>query len=154
FAFHPGELRRVLPERIVQAMVQTAPPEKDPVLLAALNKEGLLRLPASDDLPVAFIARLSLSFPLLVSAVPLWTRDYTLRRNQASKPDYAPFFERCWFSDGGIGSNFPVHFFDSGFPRWPTFAINLRPFHPEHPRNPTNEANNVWRPRTNKEGIT
>jgi hypothetical protein len=33
--------------------------------------------------------------------------------------------ERCWFSDGGITSNFPVHFFDAPLPRWPTFAINL-----------------------------
>jgi hypothetical protein len=31
----------------------------------------------------------------------------------------------CWFSDGGISSNFPLHMFDAPLPRWPTFAINL-----------------------------
>jgi hypothetical protein len=30
-----------------------------------------------------------------------------------------------WFSDGGISSNFPIHFFDSWFPTRPTFGINL-----------------------------
>ena len=30
-----------------------------------------------------------------------------------------------WFSDGGIGSNFPIHMFDAALPLWPTFAINL-----------------------------
>jgi hypothetical protein len=34
--------------------------------------------------------------------------------------------ERVWFSDGGITSNFPVHRYDSMFPRWPTLAINLQ----------------------------
>jgi hypothetical protein len=49
----------------------------------------------------------------------------------------------CWFSDGGVSSNFPVHFFDASLPRHPTFAINLRPFHPEHPKSP-DERENVW----------
>jgi hypothetical protein len=31
----------------------------------------------------------------------------------------------CWFSDGGISSNFPIHLFDAALPRWPTFAIDL-----------------------------
>jgi hypothetical protein len=30
-----------------------------------------------------------------------------------------------WFSDGGICSNFPIHFFDSWLPRRPTFGVNL-----------------------------
>lgn len=30
-----------------------------------------------------------------------------------------------WFSDGGICSNFPIHFFDGWLPTRPTFAINL-----------------------------
>ena len=33
--------------------------------------------------------------------------------------------EELWFSDGGITSNFPVHFFDSPLPRWPTVSLNL-----------------------------
>jgi hypothetical protein len=35
-----------------------------------------------------------------------------------------------WFSDGGITSNFPVHFFDDALPRWPTVSLNLG-LHPE-----------------------
>jgi hypothetical protein len=33
--------------------------------------------------------------------------------------------EELWFSDGGITSNFPVHFFDAALPRWPTVSLNL-----------------------------
>lgn len=44
-----------------------------------------------------------------------------------------PEAERCWFSDGGICSNFPVHFFDAPLPGRPTFGVNLRPFHPDFP---------------------
>lgn len=33
-----------------------------------------------------------------------------------------------WFSDGGIASNFPVHFFDAWVPRRPTFALSFAPF--------------------------
>jgi hypothetical protein len=47
---------------------------------------------------------------------------------------------RCWFSDGGITSNFPIHFFDSLFPRRPTFGITLRPYHAAHPES------DVYRP--------
>ena len=31
-----------------------------------------------------------------------------------------------WFSDGGIASNFPIHFFDAWIPSRPTFGITLR----------------------------
>ena len=31
-----------------------------------------------------------------------------------------------WFSDGGIASNFPIHFFDSWLPDRPTFGITLQ----------------------------
>jgi predicted acylesterase/phospholipase RssA len=70
-------------------------------------------LPNPADLPIVMAARLSLSFPGLLSAVPLYRK----------MPDGQ--FRKCWFSDGGIASNFPIHFFDSPLPRWPTLAINL-----------------------------
>lgn len=108
YFFDATELRRLFPERIVQWMVDHA---EQP------GKGELLPLPM-EELPVVVAARMSLSFPLLLSAVPLWAVDHG-RRDGATKP------ERCWFSDGGITSNFPVHFFDSPLPRWPTFAINL-----------------------------
>ena len=85
-------------------------------------------------------ARMSLSFPFLISAVPLYAIDYS-RPKEKQKP------ERCWFSDGGIASNFPVHFFDGPLPRWPTFAINLRPYHRDHPERHVHKA------RGNRGGI-
>jgi hypothetical protein len=53
-----------------------------------------------------------------------------MQRNQHEPDSFAA--ERCWFSDGGICSNFPVHFFDAPIPRWPTFAINLKQPHREY----------------------
>jgi predicted acylesterase/phospholipase RssA len=75
--------------------------------------EGYLRLPLGRDLPIIVAVRMSLSFPLLMSAVPL-------HRVEGGRQ------EAWWFSDGGICSNFPVHFFDAPLPNWPTFAINLQ----------------------------
>jgi hypothetical protein len=38
--------------------------------------------------------------------------------------------QELWLSDGGIASNFPIHFFDRVLPLWPTVGINLGP-HPK-----------------------
>ena len=73
---------------------------------------GLRALPQG-ELPVLVAARLSLSFPVLFKAVPLWS----------IAEGGAPY--RCWFSDGGICANFPIHLFDALLPRWPTFGISL-----------------------------
>ena len=154
YAFDPEELRRVLPARIVTWLVRKAASPGDPEIARALNDQELHLLPANEDLPVAFAARLSLSFPLLISAVPLWAFDFS-RDFNAGKDGKRPGAkaERCWFSDGGIGSNFPLHFFDAPIPRWPTFAFDLGPFHPDHPRTPK-EMDNVWRPRSNGDGLS
>ena len=75
--------------------------------------------------PVVVATRFSLSFPLLISAVPLWTVDWTLVVNQDAwdawkvwkrqggtgpKPQRRLQAERCWFSDGGIASNTPLDY--------------------------------------------
>jgi predicted acylesterase/phospholipase RssA len=70
------------------------------------------------DLPVVVAVRLSLSFPLLMSAVRLWSPHPT-------KPGEVM---ENWFSDGGISSNFPIHFFDSWYPGRPTFGLDLQKF--------------------------
>ena len=107
-----------------------------------------LRLPASQDLPVVVAVRLSLSFPLLISAVPLYAIDYT-RSDQAHRK-----LERCWFTDGGVSSNFPVHLFDAPLPTRPTFAVNLRAHHVDHgPGSEAFERNHgVWMPNRNGGG--
>jgi hypothetical protein len=66
---------------------------------------------------------MSLSFPILLSAVPLYA--YDQEAECEFREQHPP--ARCWFSDGGICSNFPMHFFDSPLPRWPTFGITLVP---------------------------
>lgn len=112
FAFCPRELRRVLPKRVVAAMMECARPAK--------GANALFMLPDTDRLPVAFAVRMSLSFPGLVSAVKLMVRDFT-DTPKGKSPGWIP----AWFSDGGICANFPVHFFDNLWPTRPTFGITL-----------------------------
>jgi len=129
FFFDESEMRMLFPERIVRWMIDHAQ-----------RPNRLYALP-SDDLPVVVATRMSLSFPLLLSAVPLWSID------RGRREGHAP--ERCWFSDGGITSNFPVHFFDSPLPRWPTFAINLA----EHTSRYHEPGQRIYMPATNRGGI-
>ena len=86
---------------------------------------ALRKLPLARDMPIVVAARMSLSFPLLISAVPLFYVDF------AKLPDQVDVV-KAWFSDGGITSNFPMQFFDSWLPRRPTFGINLDNFDPRY----------------------
>ncbi len=79
------------------------------------------RFPAAESVPIVVATRMSMSFPVLFCAVPLYALDVNGR------------MQKLWFSDGGLSSNFPIHFFDSPLPRWPTFAIDLLPGAPETP---------------------
>jgi predicted acylesterase/phospholipase RssA len=143
--FDEREFRRLFPKRVVDHMVANpAPlPEKESERRRTEELRERLRplcpLPAAADLPLVVGARMSLSFPILLSAVPLHRIDWSRTANQEGDPHA----ERCWFTDGGASSNFPVHFFDTALPRRPTFAINLRPFHPDHPES-KEEDDNVW----------
>jgi hypothetical protein len=114
--------------------------------LAREQWKRLRPLPADRHLPVVVAARMSLSFPVLISAVPLYAVDFTRKR-----PREQHYPERCWFSDGGICSNFPVHFFDAPLPTRPTFAINLRTYHPDYRAHP-DESRNSWTPGHNRGG--
>ena len=100
--------------------------------------QEILALPPVDKLPIVLAARLSLSFPGLLSAVPLLQVDFS--RAPAKRR-----FERTWFSDGGIASNFPTHLFDEAFPTRPTFGIALTGMHPDYP-------GLVWVPEADKSG--
>lgn len=163
--FDPDELRRLFPERIV-AWMETHPPEPGDGREGERRRRRLealapLRpLPGPDELPVVVAARMSLSFPLLVSAVPLRALDMTRKRvreavdavEEGRVPDPPLVADVCWFSDGGIASNFPVHFFDTPLPTRPTFAIDLDGFHPDHGRMP-DEADNIYLPSSNAGGL-
>lgn len=118
--------------------------------LLVVNAQGrvLLPLPRHGDLPVVVAIRMSLSFPLLLSAIPLYAIDWSRVANQATKRAIDATDDpqarqqlplratKIWFSDGGIGSNLPLHLFDALLPRHPTFAVNLKPPHPDHPIEP------------------
>jgi hypothetical protein len=119
FQFKPSEWKRLFPERVVTALA--GKDWKD-------HEHTLHPLPPAEQLPVVVAARLSLSFPILLSAVPL----YDMQDKQ------------LWFSDGGICSNFPLHFFDTPLPRWPTFGLDLQDTTDEH-------SDPIWMPETNEE---
>lgn len=87
---------------------------------------GCRTFPQEADLPVLVAVRMSLSFPLLFTAVPLAIEDTELVsvvRQLGGKP--ARRIRTVYFSDGGISSNFPIHMFDSLLPSRPTFAFSL-----------------------------
>jgi hypothetical protein len=155
FFFDPAELGRYFPEGIIQWMIDHPyHPEGDDLIDLVTQQTRFRPLPAPADLPVVVATRMSLSFPGLISAVPLYAVDWSRIRNyDAKKEGRAPDLERCWFSDGGIGSNFPVHFFDGLLPRRPTFGINLRPFHPDYPKDPNDESHNVRFPTATGQGV-
>lgn len=92
----------------------------------------LRRLPFAPYLPVVVAARLSLSFPVLISAVPFYYRDPFKRRQH----DRTLPVVTAWFSDGGITSNFPMQFFDAWLPNRPTFGINLADFDDDYDDQP------------------
>jgi predicted acylesterase/phospholipase RssA len=121
----PLYVERAMLERYFSAPVVTWMAER-----AGENRRGVeippgfFRLPAPQDIPVVFAARLSLSFPILLCAVPLWTPDFAAKRERGK---LAPL-RKVWFSDGGLTSNFPIHFFDGPLPSHPTFCLNLVDF--------------------------
>ena len=145
FWFERDEFQALFPRDVVDWMARQ---DKSP-----LRIEGKVyhRLPAAGRLPILVATRMSLSFPLLLSAVPLYEGVWSSSSpasGRAAKADNAisnslikasdalamggeqsprkpTGLRKCWFSDGGIGSNFPIHLFDAPLPRWPTFAIDL-----------------------------
>lgn len=139
--FRPDELRQLLPERVVTWLVG----QGDEVTRRNGSVvEGYRYLPSSADLPVLLGVRLSLSFPLLLAALPLYRMDRTLRLDlQAMETPRV-----CWLSDGGISSNFPVHLFDDLLPSRPTFGISLDGYDPRR-----HGADRVWMPTSAGGGI-
>jgi predicted acylesterase/phospholipase RssA len=184
--FSPRELSGLFPPDVVRHMVEHPRPLPEEegerwrsrVRRGIAWRQGLRPLPEAKDLPVIVATRMSLSFPILLSAVPLWQYDLTWEENAGRLdlwrdwakelppeardeildhpggwstqeiPEESPVLERCWFSDGGISSNFPVQFFDRLVPRWPTFAIDLRPF-PFGREESDDQAENVEMPKSN-----
>lgn len=174
FYYDPVEWQQLFPPAVMAWLekAQAAHPGGEsgfefPEGVAVQNAERrtLRALPRRADLPVVVAVRMSLSFPVLLSAVPLYAVDWSLTRNQecraeidrsekAGQPIAAVFTAtRIWFSDGGIGSNMPLHMFDSLLPGHPTFAVNLKPEHPDHaiqePETADNKGGRIHLPTNN-----
>ncbi|MEV1114822.1 patatin [Actinosynnema sp. NPDC049800] len=117
--FCPTCLGTVLPPRTVDKLGHDASRHHCPLHPA----ETLHVLPK--NLPVALAVRMSMPLPGLIAAVPLVRAEPEPRVH--------------WFSDGGITSNFPIHFFDNLLPRWPTFGLSLQSY-------PPGDDRDVWLP--------
>jgi predicted acylesterase/phospholipase RssA len=143
--FVEEEIAPFFPESVVRWLATHARPSPTAQGLSESSGKTYLALPEAGELPVLLAVRLSLSFPILLSALPLYAVDRSLKLN-SEKPRQAT---RIYFSDGGICSNFPVHFFDNPLPTRPTFGVNLRGFHPDHP------GERVWLPELlrNNQGL-
>jgi hypothetical protein len=148
--FKADEWALFFPPAVMQALLRDAKPYRprelrdppadrpDPARPGHLASDGLLELPTA-EMPIVVAARLSLSFPLLFSALPLYAIDY-------EAPMKCRAFTRCRFSDGGICSNFPIHMFDSAMPSHPTFGMWLGK------RSPYHAKESVWLPKHHLDG--
>ncbi len=152
FMFCPRCWERYFPPRVLQHLVdhaetpapvlQTVDEVRTPIDQRCRHhpETPVLHLPAWPAIPVVVGVRLSLSFPILLSAVPFQAIDFTRAEGKRGLVE-------VWFSDGGISSNFPIHFFDSPLPTRPTFGITLGDEHPDFP------DDLVHRSRRNSSGI-
>jgi predicted acylesterase/phospholipase RssA len=138
FFFRRDEWDRIFPSALMTYLVSVC----EPLPPSAGVVGDYYHFPDPAHLPLIVGARMSLSFPGLIAAVPLWCHDFTLTE-QAERDK----LRRCLFNDGGLSSNFPIHFFDHLLPNSPTFAISLDEYDPK--RNP----DSVWLPMSAKSGI-
>ena len=154
FWFDLADFERLFPEDVVGWLIDR------PGARQTIGGKVRYRLPQGDQMPVIVATRMSLSFPILLSAIRLYEekpgsgaqplesgasqagapvaqrKDRFLNLTQATEAlttggtpctDRPATLRECWFTDGGISSNLPLHLFDAPLPRWPTFAINLVP---------------------------
>lgn len=122
FFYDPQEWKHFFPESVMRWLSNHAP-HCD---LTTPTGAPLSALPPPADWPVLMAARLSLSFPLLLSAVPmytLWRGHGVFKPGDGSPVRFRP--QRVFLSDGGITSNCPIDLFDKPLPGHPTFIINL-----------------------------
>jgi predicted acylesterase/phospholipase RssA len=132
FLFKQREIEELFPAEVVDHMIEYGYGEKG----CYVAPEGFYFLPAARDFPVVVATRMSLSFPVLLSAIPLYTIKYNEGFIEAKGQGLEiqlneDNLQLNWFSDGGICSNFPIHFFDAWLPSRPTFGVNLVSLPPE-----------------------
>ena len=118
-------MRRVLPGVVVDTLVAFG--KRVPGHFRPPEGSDYYKFPFGDEIPVVVATRLSLSFPILLSAIRLYslTNAAYERSSKTGAPLTDRDFESHWISDGGIASNFPIHLFDRWWPQRPTFGITL-----------------------------
>jgi predicted acylesterase/phospholipase RssA len=126
-----ADFAKLFPNAIVEAMTKAGKQRNASQFPGVTLPEDYFFLPKPDDLPIVVAARMSMSFPLFFSSIPLYALPLAQRERLESDSThaYAPAATDLiphWFSDGGICSNFPIHFFDAWLPTRPTFGITLR----------------------------
>jgi hypothetical protein len=151
YAFKLADFERMFPARITSWLAGHCEKVDDPT-----GEHGdLYKFPEPENLPVIVATRMSLSFPLLFCAVPLYAQDFTF----ASKAERDKWRKNL-FSDGGLSNNFPIQFFDRMLPNSPTFGISLDDFNEErvpedirkqYPRE-DDPHQRVWLPKTTSAG--
>lgn len=153
--FRASELAHLFPPEIVAWLIAHAGAARHGARTQALlqehNRQGMDYhfMPPADDLPVLVAARMSLSFPLLLQAVPLY------RIRALPLPGSGVELLRVWFSDGGLTSNFPIHFFDAILPTRPTFGVTLQDdLQEDRQSRLAGPTARVTLPENNNEGIT
>lgn len=127
--FSAVELERLFAPHVVAHLVAHAG------TLAPISlPPGYHRLSLGATLPVVVAVRMSLSFPVLLSAVPLYTisdEAFAHARTTGEGQIAVEQLHRVWFSDGGIAANMPVSLFDDWLPSRPTLGITLRDGRPQ-----------------------
>lgn len=164
FYYDPEEWARLFPKsvmdhlaRLRQRGAESGGEDAESLQIENPTGKPLFPLPQNGALPVVVAVRMSLSFPVLLSAVPLYAVDWSLKESKMRRQNRQPIpAKRVWFSDGGIGSNMPLHMFDALLPGHPTFAVNLKPEHVDHPivtpEQPDNDGVRIYLPNDNRGG--
>jgi predicted acylesterase/phospholipase RssA len=122
FLFRKDEMSEFFPPNVVEYMIKNAAPAD------VRLPDGFHVFPKADKLPIVVPVRMAISFPILLSAVPVWTVKRAAWDSKRTNPPVSltrTELSKNLFSDGGICSNFPIHFFDAWLPRRPTFGIDL-----------------------------
>jgi hypothetical protein len=118
-AFRLSEIELLFPIEIVNWLLQHGGSLDG----SGLGRQEYFRLPPPSMLPVVFATRISLSFPGLLQAIPL----YRILARSDLENDHPALAvgTPTWFSYAGLTSNCPVSFFDCHLPVRPTFGIEI-----------------------------
>ena len=111
YLFREADWTGKIPQSVLYWMIQ----QSERILLPGTkDDEPYYFLPSQENLPVILAVRMSMSFPLLFTTTTLYRF-----RGEEQQP------LKVVFTDGGVTSNFPIHFFDNIWPSRPTFGITL-----------------------------